>query len=231
VYDYALGKDLDFATIIPNNSFVYPIYFESLEANPRILTDKHQSQARRFVVQGTINYDNRDYGGLIEATSQLARQVSSSELEVLIIGSGQDRNRLVDEIESKQLGGFFKFPSDSSQKLAYKEYYDAILSSDFLLPLISDPNANYLNCKMSSSLMMVLGMKTIPIISAIVANTYGIDHIKYYDNKLASGLMQALKLDYSDYLRLQLQLRAKSLQFLQQSIDNMEAALEIILRR
>jgi hypothetical protein len=150
----------------------------------------------RFCVQGLIDFRRRNYAGLLDAVEQLDLE-RRHDFEITLLGrdSGLDGIRFRRMVRQRGLGERFRITGDLP---GYAEYFPAIASCGFVLPLVdSSPHLRmYFEDKITSSISMAVGMGRIPVVHAALAELYGLDScaLTFNDGDLAASMATALEL-------------------------------------
>ena len=186
-----------------------------------------------FCVQGLIEYFRRNYRSLIEAVVQLRDEGMTNFVVRLIGGAAQtkDQELFRQEIMQNNVTSFFEFTDGD---VPYNEYFRTIGISDFLLLLLDMTTPEYrlyATQKVTSSLAISLGLPIVPILHQTFAKAYQIEgpSIVYKNGALASAMRQAITMDANEKCQREEHLCEIRELLLQQSIENMEHALQVLL--
>jgi hypothetical protein len=181
----------------------------------------------RFCVQGLIDVRRRNYAGLLDAVEQLDSE-RCHDFEVTLLGRdyGLDGMRLRRMVRQRGLGECFR---NTGYLPGYAEYFPAIASCGFVLPLVdSSPHLRmYFEDKITSSISMAVGMGRIPVVHARLAELYGLDTsaVTYGDGELATAMVTALELPATTRHEMTKQLHATRRAWLESSKKNLANAL------
>lgn len=156
-------------------------------ANQKIVKNK-------LVIPGGVNYRNRDLMGLLDVVE--ANSKISDSLCFVVAGGGADRPDFEQRVESRNLSNCFSFLpiSELSGLVHYSDYYKAMSSSSFCLPL--SLNKEYSTSKITSALPTSVGFGLPALIPADQAELYRIPSISY-EESLEQGLLSLI--DYPSF--------------------------------
>jgi len=182
----------------------------------------------RLCVQGNLEFERRNYESLLDAIGQL-RARGVKDLKVMIIGRSGTNDGLIfrEQIRKRNLVSCFEF---SKGELPYKNYYEFIAKANFLLPLVDTTSGHYRPYfldKVTTSVLVSIGMGVIPIIHEQLADLYGIksESVTYEDGGLPDALKCAFSTDRDTLEKLHSGLASKREALLSESIDNMRETL------
>ncbi|TKS58180.1 MAG: hypothetical protein EWM72_03176 [Nitrospira sp.] len=182
----------------------------------------------RLCVQGNLEFERRNYECLLDAIEQLIVD-GVRKLKVMIIGRNGTNDGLIfrEQIRKRNLVSFFEF---SKGELPYKNYYEFIAKANFLLPLVDTTSSHYRPYfldKVTTSVLVSIGMCVIPIIHEQLADLYGIksESVTYEDGELPDALKRAFSTDRDTLEKLHSGLASKREALLSESIDNMRETL------
>ena len=181
-----------------------------------------------FSVQGNLEFDRRNYGSLLDAIERLTYD-GVRNFRVAIIGKNTTKDGLIfkEQVRNRKLDNFFTF---SKGDLVYKDYYNSIASTQFILPLIDTTRTEYMRYffeKGTSSICIALSLPIVPIIHKRIACIYRIEDksVTYEDGGLCDALKQALGMDEETLEDMRGGLVSRKNTLLNQSISNVKETL------
>jgi hypothetical protein len=181
----------------------------------------------RFCVQGWTDFRRRNYCSLADAVERLDTG-GKHAFEIVMVGKdyGLDGMRYRRTVRHRGLEGRFRITGDVP---GYAEYFSAIASCGFTLPLVdSSPHLRmYFEDKITSSISMAVGIGRIPVVHARLAELYGLDTsaVTYTDGELAAAMAAALELPEAARQEMSERLRATRDSWLEISESNLADAL------
>ncbi|QVL52565.1 MAG: hypothetical protein KFB97_14380 [Cyanobium sp. M30B3] len=186
-FKYASATDLITSCIKP--------YFWQDISHIDIDVPRHSSTT--FVIPGGVNFANRDFKGLIEAIKEMP--ISSSQVHFIVAGGGRDRNSLEATVKDLGLDQYFSFAARNSLGwVEYKDYYECILSSTYVLPLTS--NKAYLSTKITSAIPTSIGFCKPSLIPEEQKELYKIPAFPFPGDDLREAIMNVVSCDEMKYL-------------------------------
>ena len=166
---------------------------------PELAVQKNtQAQARehKFCVQGSMNFNRRNYDSLLNAAAKLKE--ANVRCTFSLVGRLNRSARIMQErIGEMGVSDYFVFESSVER---YRDYYGAIRDCMYLLILVDDSSMIYqkfFEDKCTSSLNVALGLEVIPVVNRNLAKVYGIEEcsVLYESDDVYSGIKSALSND------------------------------------
>ena len=178
----------------------------------------------KMAVVGRLNPDMRDMDGLFNAVRALMRS-DGPAFEIQLIG-GADLDAVPQDIRPvfRALG-----------RLSFREMYNAIDQTHFLLPLLNSNNPahrGYLHRNTSGTRQLSLGFHTPMVMDASFAKAYSFDSetaVLYTPDDLKTGLDQARRMSHDDLLTMQKALSCFKNTITKQSLSNLRVFLNGVL--
>jgi hypothetical protein len=182
----------------------------------------------QLCVQGCLQFDRRNYESLLDAIELLMAD-GVGNVKVMIIGRNDTDDAPIfrEQIRKRNLVSVFEF---SEGELPYKTYYESIAKADFLLPLVDTTSSHYRPYfldKVTTSLLVSIGIGIVPIIHKQLADLYGVksESVTYEDGGLPDALKRALCIDNETLKKLHSGFASKRETLLSESIRNMKETL------
>lgn len=151
-----------------------------------------------FCVQGNVSFVRRNYNSLVYSVKRLLSG-KHTRFAVQVVGrsDNEDGEELRSMIREEGLEQVFEFGKPG---ILYRDYYAAVKSAHFLLPLIDHSDvrySSYYEDKASSSFMVAIGLSVVPIVEQDLADLYGLGDacITYRDGDLEGAMAKALAMD------------------------------------
>lgn len=175
------------------NTYIFPGYFHD-----NGIQNRRTDPVPVFCVPGKVEFKRRNYGSVFSAAEKLNRQQPGKDFIVKLLGKNNSIEggllRLRKLLSSAR--NHFEIPG---KEPVYNEFYNHLLESDFICPLIDRSNSRFhtyfLNTS-SSSIPVGIGHNLIPILYKEFAELYGLDEIAitYKDDGLADAMKTAMAL-------------------------------------
>jgi glycosyltransferase involved in cell wall biosynthesis len=181
----------------------------------------------RFCVQGWIDVRRRNYADLLDAVERLDRD-GLHDFEIMLLGMdyGLDGLRFRRDLAERGLDRYFDLTGEQPD---YREYFSAIASCGFVLPLVdSSPHLRmYFQDKITSSISIALGSNRIPVVHSDLAELYDLRSlcVDYPDGELADAMHRALSLPDELLRDIQEGLDLRRAQLLDASCNNLHQTL------
>jgi len=197
------------ANIVENRQ-VNPHYFGNFDV-------KHKNSRTNFMVIGNMNPAYRNYDLLMNSIRELKNK--NKDFVVTVIGYTTDINMIPEDIRDK---------FDIKGYLSYREMYDEVIKSDFILMLLDnniEAHLKYKNTKSSGNVQLSYGFNTPVIISNDFAEFYKFNKnnsIIYENNNLLESLERAINCSDSDYINLQNNLKITAKNIFNNSLNNLK---------
>jgi hypothetical protein len=191
-------------------------------------------EARRFCVQGNVEFSRRNYDALIDAVD-LLRTDGCAGLTISVIGRNHisDGKTLKKKIKARALEKLFEFSRRPFyfRDIPFESYYQGILRCQFVLPLVDhsrEAYAPYFSKKLTSSLPVAVGLGRVPVLHRDLAALYGIldASVHYLDGGLAEAMRTALALSHEGEELMRRKLEAARELALQRSRSNLKDLLD-----
>lgn len=193
---------------------------ENRQVNPHYFGDfdvKHKNSRTNFMVIGNMNPAYRNYDLLMNSIRELKNK--NKDFVVTVIGYNTDINMIPEDIRDK---------FDIKGYLNYREMYDEVLKSDFILMLLDsniEAHLKYKTIKSSGNVQLSYGFNTPVIISNDFSEFYKFDKnnsIIYENNNLLESLERAINCSDSDYINLQNNLKITAKNIFNNSLNNLK---------
>ncbi|MBP3320196.1 MAG: hypothetical protein J6K87_00915 [Clostridia bacterium] len=193
---------------------------ENRQVNPHYFGDfnvKHKNSRTNFMVIGNMNPAYRNYDLLMNSIRELKNK--NKDFVVTVIGYNTDINMIPEDIRDK---------FDIKGYLNYREMYDEVIKSDFILMLLDsniEAHLKYKTIKSSGNVQLSYGFNTPVIISNDFAEFYKFDKnnsIIYENNNLLESLERAINCSDSDYINLQNNLKITAKNIFNNSLNNLK---------
>ncbi len=186
----------DYLSPIKSDVF-HPVFLGKIKPPP-------QENTIRFAIQGNFDPTRRNYLSLIEAAKDLiSSKITNFEFHFIGNTSVPIAQLYKKQVNNNQLSKYFIF---YDRILPYHEYYDAIQSCSFILPLLDNSNLAYLpyfESKCSSSINLAIALNILPVVPYSVAETYKIGNSSItYSNTLKDGLQKAICISPEEHKQL-----------------------------
>ncbi len=194
---------------LPVGVQINPHYFGEFNKNPK-------NSMTNFIVIGNMHANLRNYDLLMDSVRKLKN--NNQNFVVTVVGRDSNINVIPEDIRDK---------FDFKGKLSYKEMYDEVIKSDFILMLLDSSvqsHLDYKTVKSSGNIQLSYGFTKPVIISEDFADFYkfnGTNSLIYNNNNLMSSLEIAIKLTKKEYLDLQNNLELLSQEIFNQSLNNL----------
>ncbi len=208
----------------PETIFSLSAYQDVKRINPHyfgpIIDNRPKDNIVRFVVVGSIVADAKNHHLLIDAANDLINS-GIDNFEINIVGRGV--LDIPEHLKSKiKLCG----------RLAYREMFEKIQETDFLLVCLDPENPahdRYKSGTTTGSLQLSFGFHRPMIISSEFANAYSLNDknaIIYPGNELSNAMARAMKMTPIQYGRLVSGIRTKASDVYTESLNNLKSALQ-----
>jgi len=139
---------------------------------------------RKICIPGAINYNNRDYAGLVDylATADFS---DTDPFEIHILTGGRDLGRLKDDIASRNIGKYFVFADlePGFEQIPHATYLRRLYDCDVCLALLPKNAEHYLTFKITTGIMAAIGMGMPIIAPRRVGEVYGFTAIETPEGK------------------------------------------------
>jgi len=193
VRDYLIAKGLLKVKLFS------PVFFDNIlkrETNKKVV----------LAVQGTVDFQRRNYYSLIEAVEKLVNEYKIINFVVKIVGNSntRDGHLVKNEVHKKKLKDYFVFFSDT---LEYRKFFKEISNSDYLLILQDKTSFKYLpyfEYKCSGAINLSLGFNKITIMHSELVKLNNFENIciSYGDGNLVSALNSAINMNKKKKMKL-----------------------------
>lgn len=188
---------------------VNPHYFGEFNTNPK-------NSVTNFIVIGNMSPNLRNYDLLMDSVRKLKN--NNQNFVVTVVGRDSDINIIPEDIRDK---------FDFKGKLSYKEMYDEVIKSDFILMLLDSSiksQLDYKTVRSSGNIQLSYGFNIPVIISQDFADFYKFNNTNsliYNNNNLISSLETAINLTQKEYSDLQNNLKLLSKEIFNKSLNNL----------
>ena len=188
---------------------------------------------RQVCVQGFVDFKRHNYKSLLDALAEL-RTAGLQNWQVHIVGRNHipAGKLLRKQVAERGLAAYFSFSRRPfiCTDVSYKNFYKIIAQTEFLLPLVDGAGqvySAYLTEKLSSAVIVAMGLGRIPVLHAKLAALYGIEDaaVAYPDGGLADALRRAFGLAPERLLALRAALWKKRTEELLASRESIRLAL------
>ena len=192
--------------------------------------NKELTHPIQFCTQGYLNFERRDYAGLIEAAYSL-HQAAIGDFEINIVCNSNtvDGTIMQNQLDQLKIKHLFKF---HHQTLPFGQMYEEFSQMHFILPLINwegDSHAkSYFSERGSFTFPLALQFKMIPIAHRRLSACYRWDKaiIPYQYHELENGMITALKMSKEDYQDRQDHMDTIRQNYLSHNLNQIEALIK-----
>lgn len=208
--NYCLSRQSQY---LPDDNWINPIYY--CDSIQKIRTDCKLSKEITFVVQGNLEFNRRNYIGLLDVVQDVLSK-TSFPFKIKIVGQSHlpDGLKFKRQVQSRGLTPYFNFVETNS---SFEVFYREIVSADYILFLIdktSDSWSVYYNHIVSSSVPTSIALGVIPILHDELSHRYHLHGITYPSGYLNEAMIEAIAIyntkTFWEY-KLQLECQAKYL--------------------
>jgi glycosyltransferase involved in cell wall biosynthesis len=188
-FKYASATELEI-------SCLKPYFWQDIST---LSSDIPSLDSTTFVIPGGVNFANRDFKGLISAFSEISTSIS--QVHFIVAGGGRDRDSLEATVKDLSLDQYFSFATRNTLGwVEYKDYYECISSSAYVLPLTS--NKAYLSTKITSAIPTSIGFCKPSLIPEEQKDLYGIPAFPFAGDDLGEGIMNIVNCGNAQYLEI-----------------------------
>ncbi len=223
--DNAFWRD-DIITLAPidykkqKSIVVNPHYFGTFD----LKNTKTKNNIKNLIIIGTLDCKRRNFSQLFNTLDEIVNNEAKSccNFKITVIGSG-DYN-----IIPKHLRKFF----DIKGRLDFKNMYQNILNSDFILPLLDeniDAHKRYITTGTSGAFQLSFGFNKPCIISekfAIFRFLNANNTVIYAENNLKNGILNALNMSKEEYFKMCVNLKNDTNKIYEESLRNLKFLIE-----
>jgi len=162
------------------------------------------TRRRRIAIPGAVNFRNRDYPAILSMLPEITRHIARDEIEIAVIGGGQDRERLEAMVEAAGYSNCFRFAARDPRTgfVNYDVYLAELRKSAFILPMLPEKRMDYRTFKISAALSTSAGLGIPAIIDRWTAAAYGLPSVAYPPGRMIEGLVAATSMDFDATLDL-----------------------------
>ena len=187
-----------------NSIVINPFYCGEVNFN-----DKPNTKI--FCIQGNFQSKKKNYKSLIEVVLKLKNDgFTPNDFKIEIIGRynhkdikwhnfSTEGNLFEKNIINLNIDNFFKRPD---KEYMYPEYFDKMIKSRYILPLIDNTHSHkFFQNSCTSSINLGIACLCIPIINTQLAKLYNIDFGYHYDkDNLYSAMKEAIRCENDDII-------------------------------
>lgn len=182
------------------------------------------NKIKEFLVIGNIDPQRKNFNLLIDTVSLLVNRKYTNFIVKVISRKGE-----------------FIIPSGIAENikflgsLSYVDMYRELQHADFILPLLDFNNQfhkKYIDECFTGSILLSLGFRVPCIIDSRFAEAYSLSDcnaLVYSNNDLYSKLYQAINIDKTDYLKLQLNLSELAIHDHERSLDTLKQLTDHVM--
>lgn len=210
------------------NTHLFPCYF-----NEGVSSDGNLHEAPVFCVQGKVEFKRRNYASMLDAAATLHKNYPDEEFGVKLLGKNNsiEGNLLRLRVLLNRARKRIKIPGVQPE---YREFYQHLMDSDFICPLIdtSTPRySSYFRDTSSSAIPLGLGHDLIPVLHKDLAELYGLSNqsILYENGDLAGAMRKAMLLSNDEKTELLDKVRSYREAALQRSAERLDRLMTDLL--
>jgi hypothetical protein len=206
-----------------NLKVLSPVYFGNIYKESAI-----NPSCIKFCVQGNFDSKRRNYISLIDAIKRFqSENIINFKIEILGNSNNEEGLLFKDAVNRNSLSQYFTL---YNYILPYKQYYEVLVSSDYVLPLLDDSSLyfnSYLLWKCSSSINAAIGLGIVPCLNMDFAAAHNLQNasITYLSDDLYSAIKTALYKTNEEYSILQSNLKQIKNELLLQNFNNLRNAI------
>lgn len=205
---------------------------ESYWIAPVYLTENYFDENKpetTFCVQGSIQYNRRNYPALLEAIERFYAG-TNHKIKIKLVGGiiSPANQQFEQDIRQKNIVSFFEIVKDD---VSYEIFLKTLGTSDFLLPLLDNTSPEYQKYvldKMTTSIPISIGLNVIPIVHQQFAEVYEIKQVSicYENGGLYEAMRTALRMGTEEKYQKKKSLHELRQRLLEQSVQNIKMAIE-----
>lgn len=185
------------------------------------------STRRRIAVPGAVDFDKRDFPGLLDILPGLVAEYGADTFVISVGAGGTHRRTLESMIRERGLSDVFELaPFDAETGMALSsDYYPRVAGADLLLPMLPERQSAYRVYKISAALSTTIGFGVPAILDRWTASVYDLPAVTYQLGRLEDGLHHALALPQAEIDAMRAGLEAHRAAMIERSIGEMGLAL------